>query len=324
MARIGSAGSTRAVTTMDPEILVATWEDGVFALSNGSVKHERAGHAVRGLVRDGRGGAIAVLDGRSIERRDASGAWHAIARADTNLSCCVVDGDRIYVGSDDARVFRVTDRLEALVSFDGVEGREKWYAGTAVVGGKVVGPPLGVRSMTMTCDGRVLLANVHVGGIPRSTNRGASWQSTIDIEVDVHEVQAHPTRPELVIAAAGSGLCISRAAGATWKVETDGLHAPHCSAVAFAGDDILVSAAESPFAMEGAIYRRPIDGVGPLEPHDGLPRWIAGASDTACIAVRGNTIALADRQATIYLSSDLGRTWSTRTIPAGASSIAIL
>jgi hypothetical protein len=37
--------------------------------------------------------------------------------------------------------------------------------------------------MTMTCDGAVLLVNVHVGGIPRSADGGASWQPTIDTDV---------------------------------------------------------------------------------------------------------------------------------------------
>ena len=69
----------------------------------------------------------------------------------------------------------------------------------------VMGPPLGVRSIAATCDGAALLANVHVGGIPQSTDSGLTWRPTIDIEADVHEVCAHPTRPEIVIAAAGAG-----------------------------------------------------------------------------------------------------------------------
>ena len=73
-----------------------------------------------------------------------------------------------------------------------------------------MGPPLGIRSISATCDGRVLLANVHVGGIPRSLDGGASWRPTLDIDLDVHEVSAHPSRPELVAAASAQGLCISR------------------------------------------------------------------------------------------------------------------
>ena len=71
---------------------------------------------------------------------------------------------------------------------------------------------------------------------------GRTWQPTIDINSDVHEVRAHHADPDIVAAASAIGLCISRDAGATWTVERDGLHAPRCSAVAFSGDDIIFSA----------------------------------------------------------------------------------
>jgi hypothetical protein len=93
------------------------------------------------------------------------------------------------------------------------------------------------RATPHSSDGVALLANIHVGGIPRSTDQGATWVPTIDIDADVHEVCAHPTNPQFVAAAAGVGLCVSMDAGATWTVERDGLHAPHCSGVAFAGSD---------------------------------------------------------------------------------------
>jgi hypothetical protein len=98
----------------------------------------------------------------------------------------VAIGDDIYVGTDDARVLRVEagGRVEQLRSFDTVAGRDKWYAGTALINGQLMGPPLGVRSMTATVDG-ALLANVHVGGIPRSVDGGATWAPTIDVDSDV-------------------------------------------------------------------------------------------------------------------------------------------
>jgi hypothetical protein len=39
------------------------------------------------------------------------------------------------------------------------------------------------------------------------------------------------------------------------------------------------------FAMRGAVYRRPIDSNGPLQPlGGGMPKWIDGIADTNCIA----------------------------------------
>lgn len=202
-------------------------------------------------------------------------------------------------------------QVERLRGFEVMPGRETWYAGSALINGQLVGPPLGVRSMTATSDGATLLANVHVGGIPRSTDGGVTWQPTIDVDSDVHEVCAHPIRPSIVIAAAAMGLCISRDGGATWTVEQQGLHALYCSAVAFAGNGILVAASADHFAREGAIYRRPIDGESPLVPVGcGLHGWIDGIADTGCIATRESSVAVADKGGNLYTSVDAGRTWS--------------
>jgi hypothetical protein len=113
-----------------------------------------------------------------------------------------------------------------------------------------------------------------------------------------------------VIAAAAAGLCISRDAGATWTIETGGLHAPHCSAVAFGRNDIFVSASTDPFAAQGAVYRRPIDESGPLQPSGGgMPRWIDGKADTGCIATRGAMVAVIDWSGRLYISHDDGASW---------------
>jgi photosystem II stability/assembly factor-like uncharacterized protein len=222
-------------------------------------------------------------------------------------------GTHIFVGTDDASILRFDPdgTQQKLTGFDAVQDRDKWYAGTAIIDGKVMGPPLGIRSLTATCDGTALLANVHVGGIPRSTDLGASWRPTIDIEADVHQVSAHPSRPNIVIAAAAAGFCMSRDAGATWSIEQRGLHANHCSGVAFGRHDIFVSASTDPFAKQGAVYRRPTDGNGPLEPlGGGMPRWTNGRADTDCIAARDSTIAVIDASGCLYLSHDDGASWS--------------
>jgi hypothetical protein len=204
--------------------------------------------------------------------------------------------------------------LEPIDGFDNVAGRDTWFAGSAIVNGQRVGPPLGIRSVAANSNGGILFANVHFGGIPRSMDGGRSWQPTIDIDSDVHEVRAHPTDPDIVVAAAAAGLCISRDSGATWNIEGEGLHAPHCYAVAFAGDDSLVSAASSPFADEGRIYRRPVKLDGSLAAVEGgMPVWTEGKVDTGCIAANGSSIVVADRAGNLYGSDDFGRTWSSRT-----------
>ena len=296
-------------------ILVATWRDGLFVVTGESRQHELAGQSIKSLAPDGHGGALAVVGGHLLRRRTGDGGWRTLATSELQLACSVAVGDVIYVGTDDARVLRIsaTGKVDQLRGFDAVAGRDTWYAGSAIVDGQRIGPPLGIRSITATSDGSVLLANVHVGGIPRSTDGGVTWQPTIDVNSDVHEVRAHPSHAGIVIAAAAIGLCVSRDGGATWIVEQEGLHASYCSAVAFSGDDILVSASTDHFATEGAVYRRRIDGHGPLAPVGaGLHRWLEGITDTGCIATRGSALAVADQAGNLYGSADFGSTWSRR------------
>jgi hypothetical protein len=295
-----------------PHVIVATWDDGLFVIGT-ETRHELAGHGVRGLVADRRGGVLAIVDGKSLRRRAADGTWQTLAHGQVALACCLAMSDAILVGTEDARVLRLTAaaELEPIPAFDRVAGRETWYAGTALVDGELRGPPLGVRSMCATCDDRTILVNVHVGGICRSTDGGRSWHPTIDIEADIHEVCAHPQRAEVLAAAAAVGLCISTDGGASWSKERDGLHAPHCSAVAFSGDEVLVAAATDPFAPEGTVYRRSLTAGGSLRPIEaGLPRWFDGLPDTACVATRDGHIAIVDKGGCLYRSADRGRSWS--------------
>jgi hypothetical protein len=75
-----------------------------------------------------------------------------------DLSCCVPVGNVVFVGTDDAQILSAgpDGARQRLTGFDAVEGRAKWYAGSAIIDGKRTGPPLGIRSMAATCDGAVL------------------------------------------------------------------------------------------------------------------------------------------------------------------------
>lgn len=296
-------------------LLAATWSDGVLAFTGDAPSRELAGRSVRALGEDHRGAPLAIVDGRSVCRRSDDGTWRTIATTQVDLACLAATDKAIYLGTDDARVLELTPdgRIVPLEGFGKTPGRAEWYAGTAMVDGHLVGPPLGVRSMAVASNGQVLFANVHVGGIPRSTDGGKTWEATIEIENDVHEVRTHPFRPNVVIAAAAVGLCISRNAGLTWTVETDGLHGSYCSAVAFAENDIFVAASTGHFVSEGALYRRPVDGQHRLERvNEGLPEWLDGIVDTRCIGARGATLAIADNGGNLYESVDAGRTWHER------------
>jgi photosystem II stability/assembly factor-like uncharacterized protein len=299
---------------MRPTILVATWSEGLFAVTDDGRTQEIAGQPVRGLAPDGRGGALAILGRHSLSRRAPGGEWTTVATSKFELSCCLAVKDAIYVGTDDARVLRLSHgggALDPIDGFDNIAGRDAWFAGSAIVNGQRLGPPLGIRSIAANSNGSILFANVHVGGIPRSIDGGKTWQPTIDINSDVHQVCAHQADPDIVVAASAIGLCISHDAGATWTIERDGLHAAYCSAVAFSGDNIFVSASTDHFATRGRIYHRPIRPDGDIVAvEDGLPEWLNGIADTGCIATNGSTIVVVDKAGTLYMSTEFGLAWS--------------
>ncbi|MFW6200921.1 MAG: WD40/YVTN/BNR-like repeat-containing protein [Gemmatimonadota bacterium] len=243
------------------------------------------------------------------------------------VSCLSVDA-AVYAGTEGAHLLRVRKGrpAERVDGFDGVDGRETWFAGSAVIDGRVLGPPLGVRSLAGSRDGRVLLAGVHVGGIPRSVDAGNTWHPTIDIAWDVHEVSIHPENAETAIAACAVGLCVSRDGGATWTLDGPTSGVTHCSAVAFSGEEIFVSVSDGPFASHSTVLRRPLDGSGSLKSvGGGLPDRLEGIVDTGCIASKGAQLGVVDRGGNVYASDDAGRHWSrvTRGIP-DASSVLIL
>ena len=301
-------------------VLLGT-DDGITAIdtttnggktSKGATRSELSGRAVTHLGR-GPEGWWAVADGRELLRRDTSAAWEPVVRAASRVTCVLPVAGGALTGSDDGRLLRVYEgALVPVTGFDAVEGRADWHA----VGSRT---PY-VRSLTTTADAQVVLANVHVGGIPRSGNGGASWAPTIDIEADVHEVRAHPTDPTRVMAVAAVGIAESRDAGVTWSISTEGLHATYARAVAFTTAAVLVSVSDGPFTKRGALYRRPISH-GDEHPvaercTEGLPEWLAGNIDTGSLDAHGEHAAFADADGNLYASNDTGHSWQhLTTIP---------
>lgn len=295
-----------------PTVLVSSWSDGLTVLDDGEVRREFEGLETCGLAAAGDGGAYVIVGSHEVWALPRGGARRRLATSQVPIKCLLAVGGRLLAGTDDARVLELAaGGLSPLEGFDATPGREGWYAGAALVDGRWMGPPLGIRSMAASCDGQVLLANVHVGGVPRSTDGGAVWRPTIDIDADVHQVAAHPSRPEIVAAASAVGLWISRDGGSSWRLTTEGLPASYCSAVALTGDALYLAASSDHFAAHGAIYRRPIEGDGPLAPAGGgLPDQLDGIADTYCIDARGEILAVADHGGSLYGSQNQGSSWS--------------
>ncbi len=241
------------------------------------------------------GDAALGADGRVLWY--ASGRWSELARG-PDLLCAADAPGGLLIGTEGAHLVQVrAEGLARIAGFDAIEGRDAWHT------------PWGglpeTRSLAVT-DDNVLLASVHVGGIPRSDDLGRTWSPTIDIEADVHQVRALPGRPEVVVAASAVGCCRSDDRGVTWRVMADGLHATYCRAVAVAGDALIVSASEGPRGRQSALYRRPLDGTSPFER---ITDWIEGNVDTHALDALGDQVVFGTRAGVVWQSTDAGTSW---------------
>jgi hypothetical protein len=259
------------------------------------------GHTCNALTAEGPH-LWAVLDDTSVYRGSVAGSWEAVAGIrERRARCALSHGGRLYMGTDEAHLLQLSDgTVEPVASFDEVEGRAKWYTPWG-------GPP---DARSMSASHGAIYVNVHVGGIVRSTDDGKSWEPTIDIDADVHQVVAHPELPGLVLASTAWGLARSDDGGANWSFHDEGLHSSYSRAVAIAGETLFASASTGPRGGRTALYRRPLEGEEPFEQCTaGLPEWFDGNIDTHCLGGSGGTAAFGTEDGEVFLSEDEGRTW---------------
>jgi hypothetical protein len=260
-----------------------------------------AGDAVTALARDG-ARPWALTGGRRLWRGDGDGGWSPVAEIPGPEGTCLLPApEGLLVGTAGAGLWRLAPGgLVAVEGFERAEGRTAWYTPW--------GDPPDTRSLARGTDG-LLYANVHVGGVLRSRDGGRSWEPTLDIELDVHQILADPAVPGRVLAAAAAGLVASDDGGAAWRVETEGLHAHYCRAVALAGSTVLLSASTGPGGRRAALYRREPGAAAFGRCGGGLPQWFGDNVDTDCLVADGETAALGTEDGRVYLSRDAGRRW---------------
>lgn len=76
---------------------------------------------------DGRCGALAIVGRHSLRRRAPSGEWATVTTSEFELSCCMAVRAAIYVGTDDARMLRLSHEggvLDPVDGFDNIAVRD--------------------------------------------------------------------------------------------------------------------------------------------------------------------------------------------------------
>ena len=285
---------------MDTRILVGT-ESGLWQLRGDALEpvDPFTARTVTALARRG-SETWAIVDGRALWH-DGGGHWRERASlTDRPATCVATTANGLLIGTAGAHLLRfVGDTLEPVASFETVEGREEWHTPW--------GDPADVRSIAVALD-ETIYVNVHVGGVVRSRDAGASWAPTLDIDVDVHQVIAHPTRADHVLVAAYDGYGISRDSGNSWQFITDGMHAHYARAVAVSDEMVLVSASRGPGGSRATLYRKPLDGATTFVRCEGLP-WFDSNIDTACLATDGSLAVFGTDDGRIFRSLDGGAHW---------------
>jgi hypothetical protein len=61
---------------------------------------ELRGRSVKWLTRDHEDRPLAIVDGATVCRRDASGTWSSVVEVEAPLACCVMSGPAHYPGSN--------------------------------------------------------------------------------------------------------------------------------------------------------------------------------------------------------------------------------
>ncbi len=255
---------------------------------------------------DRRDGRTAILVDEHEVWEHAAGSWtRRISVEDRMHSVAWTRTGRLLVGTEPAGVAWVEEgALRYLEAFGAVPEAKLWSTPW--------GGPAAVRSLAVGRDD-ALYANVHVGWIVRSTDGGVTWTTLRNgLEMDVHQVGAHPREAGTVFAATANGFHISHDRGDTFERRATGLPHLYQRAVAcFPDRDVYLSSTAAGSGGRQAALCRSEDGGRSWARVEGLPEDLGRNIDTHHVAVRpgGEALVVVD-DTSLYVSRDYGATWS--------------
>jgi photosystem II stability/assembly factor-like uncharacterized protein len=248
--------------------------------------------------------------------RDGGRTWVDCALPEPgvfSLAVSAADG-AVYAGTEPSRLFRSDDHGEHWRELDALlelPSRPTWRF-----------PPRPWTSHVRWIapsphDAELILLGIELGGLMRSTDRGASWEDhRPGAQRDVHSLAWHPRVRGRAYEAGGGGAAFSDDGGESWHAADEGRDRHYTWSVAVDPEDPelwYVSASTGPFAAHGGgdpqarIYRR--RGAEPWRAlAAGLPEPLP-AMPYALVAADGRLFAgLADGQ--IWESRDGGDSWA--------------
>jgi len=229
---------------------------------------------------------------------------------DENIEALHILGEdplHLLIGTEAPHVYRLLDgKVERLESFDQLECRDDFHTPW--------GGPAAVRSFASTQDGWVY-ADIHVGSIMRSPDRGDTWEPvTPDLNDDVHQVATSPQTNDRVYANTARAVYISDDRGQSWHHRSEGFPYQYGRAIAVHPADkdcLLATVSKGPHGdASGQLYRSTNAGQSWNHVTEGYPESLSGNIDTFQVAFSQDGTAWSIVEQTLYKSDDRGQTWT--------------
>ena len=263
--------------------------------------------AVAGAAADG--GGVAALPNGEVARVGADGAERMESGIGDEICCLhllALDPLVLLIGTEPPHLYRMERGQPArrIESFAALAVRGEWYTPWG-------GPPA-VRSLAGS--GADVYADIHVGSIMRSADRGESWKPvTPSLHQDVHQVAVCPAAPERVYANTADAVFVSGDRGGSWEHRSGGLPSRYGRAVAVHPSDpdcLLASVSRGPRAEgTGKLFRSDDAGRTWAHVRDGFPAAARDNVDTFHVAFDAAGAAWAAVEEKLYRSGDRGRRW---------------
>jgi Sortilin, neurotensin receptor 3, len=225
----------------------------------------------------------------------------------TSLVIAREDPLEVLVGTEGAHLHRLCDGgVSKVESFDELACRGKWHTPWG-------GPPA-LRSLAVSPNGRAY-ADIHVGSIMRSTDRGLSWSPvTPTLHEDVHEVTTCPAAPARVYANTADGVYVSDDCGDSWHYRGRDLGGRYGRAVAVSPDDpdlLLATVSDGPHGddVHGQLFRSEDAGHTWTHIQDGFPASTPQNIDTFHLRFDTRGTAWAAVGSALYAGRDHATRW---------------
>ncbi len=213
----------------------------------------------------------------------------------------------LLIGTEAPHIYQFTDNGKPAMrikSFDQLDVRELWYTPW--------GGPAAVRSLAH--QGDWIYADIHVGSIMRSSDRGVSWEPVeSSIHEDVHQVVTTPSAVSRVYANTANAVYISEDSGQSWEHRAKGLNTNYGRAIAVHPQDpdcLLASVSRGPGSnVDGQLFRSDNTGLSWAPVTSGFPESTRNNINTFQIIFSTDGTAWAAVNETLYKSDDRGNNW---------------